>query len=149
MAGRKRYMWMLLCNTGVNTVREVACNVCTGCCVGWETRGQQRNGGGALRNAAMRETQFRCRALGYYPPSVSLLTPHTHEHRHARSHRVIHSRHQNQHSHQDVTERLHILGFFNCVSKWSWNKLSNVNINMTKARTKPKTSPANPWLNRV
>lgn len=53
---------MLFCNTVVNTGpwTVLRYNVCTGCCVGWETRGHRWNGG-ALRNAAMRETQFQCR----------------------------------------------------------------------------------------
>lgn len=34
-----------------------SCSACTGCCGGWETRGQRWNGA-ALRNAATEETQF-------------------------------------------------------------------------------------------
>lgn len=69
-------LWMLLCNIVVNVDRY---NVCTGCCVGWESRGQRWNGG-ALCNAATKETQFRCResSITILPPPP--LSPHANTH---------------------------------------------------------------------
>lgn len=67
----KRYLWPVLCNTVENVARELGYDVCTGCCVGWETCGQRWNGG-ALRNAATRETQFGAERSITIPPFCSL-----------------------------------------------------------------------------